>query len=280
MQSTIQLLRNQLHHHSHLYYVLGRPEITDEQYDLMFKILLLLEEQYPKYVDRNSPTQHIGSDITAEPIRLTTSDNPQYQTTFKYISHNISKHRVIMPIAHFESFIHNGTKFSKAKINYKTNPKTGESITVSLVGGIIPQLNYPNGEERTLHTCPACHQPLQGGRCINETWCPSRNHTADIVKQYTRWEIGVELMATPGGKAAAQAACMNKNALVVLHKKEKYTYLIIADTLLTLANVAVTLGEIDPMKHEYQFKSREQLLQEARDYAKKSQRPFSEKFNY
>lgn len=498
----IQQLRNKLHQHNHLYYVVGKPVITDEQYDAMFEKLLMLEQQYPEYADQNSPTQRIGSDISNGSIRLnmkhpapmlsvksfydeqtiagalpgnlvhglivqpkydgiavelhyakgeltraltrgngvygsditanvrtigsiplilpteeniiirgetiitpaelkrlnkirrrnrqtrfnsprntvnalvkamnstttaganiifiafsivsatheteketveklsrlgfitpptTQADTPQqaisaamttaatpqpfptdgamikinsihrqqqegntkrnhkwawalkpnkpeYQTTFKYISHTVSKYGVITPIAHFESFVHNGATFSKAKINFRKNPKPGEQITVCLSGGIVPQIDYPNGDTRSMHTCPACHQPLHNERCVNEEWCPSRNHTAEKIKQYTGWNIAVELMVTPGGKAAAQVACMNKNALVVRYEKEKHTHLIITDTLQTLVNVAVTLGEIDPMKHQYEIPSTKELKQQINNY--NTRKKFETRFNY
>ena len=41
-----ELLR-EVEHHSHLYYVRDRPEITDAEYDRLFRELLDLETRYP-----------------------------------------------------------------------------------------------------------------------------------------------------------------------------------------------------------------------------------------
>lgn len=53
-------LRQELEHHSHLYYVLDRPEITDAEYDMMFRELLDLEQQFPELQTADSPTQRVG----------------------------------------------------------------------------------------------------------------------------------------------------------------------------------------------------------------------------
>ncbi|HXZ98805.1 MAG TPA: NAD-dependent DNA ligase LigA [Candidatus Binatia bacterium] len=53
-------LRAQLEHHSHLYYVLDRPEITDADYDRLFRELVDLETRYPGLQTPDSPTQRVG----------------------------------------------------------------------------------------------------------------------------------------------------------------------------------------------------------------------------
>lgn len=53
-------LREQIRHHDHLYYVLDRPEITDREYDVLFKKLEELEAAYPDLVTPDSPTQRVG----------------------------------------------------------------------------------------------------------------------------------------------------------------------------------------------------------------------------
>lgn len=48
-------------HHDYCYHVLDNPEITDDEYDRLFKELKDLEKQYPEYISLNSPTQTVGS---------------------------------------------------------------------------------------------------------------------------------------------------------------------------------------------------------------------------
>jgi DNA ligase (NAD+) len=47
-------------YHNHRYYVLDAPEISDAQYDVMFRRLQELEAQYPQFVRIDSPTQRVG----------------------------------------------------------------------------------------------------------------------------------------------------------------------------------------------------------------------------
>lgn len=60
IQAQIAELREQIRHHDHLYYGPGEPEISDSEYDKLFKELQALEEQYPDFVTPDSPTQRVG----------------------------------------------------------------------------------------------------------------------------------------------------------------------------------------------------------------------------
>src|ERR1700752_2182615 len=56
----IEELRQELRRHEHLYYVLDKPEITDAEYDALMHRLQALEEQHPKLVAPDSPSQRVG----------------------------------------------------------------------------------------------------------------------------------------------------------------------------------------------------------------------------
>ena len=56
----IEKLREELHHHEHLYYVLDRPEITDAEYDERMRRLQALEAEHPDLLTPDSPTQRVG----------------------------------------------------------------------------------------------------------------------------------------------------------------------------------------------------------------------------
>jgi DNA ligase (NAD+) len=56
----IEDLREKLHHHGHLYYVLDQPEISDAEYDRMLRRLQELEAERPDLVTPDSPTQRVG----------------------------------------------------------------------------------------------------------------------------------------------------------------------------------------------------------------------------
>lgn len=54
-------LRASLTHHGHLYHVLARPEITDAEYDRLYRELQVLEAEHPALVTPDSPTQRVGA---------------------------------------------------------------------------------------------------------------------------------------------------------------------------------------------------------------------------
>ncbi|MES0349272.1 MAG: NAD-dependent DNA ligase LigA [Desulfobacteria bacterium] len=54
-------LRQALHRHNHLYYVLDEPEISDHEYDRLMQELTSLEMAYPEIVEPDSPTQRVGA---------------------------------------------------------------------------------------------------------------------------------------------------------------------------------------------------------------------------
>ena len=56
-------LRDELHHHNHLYYVLNAPEIDDQTFDFLMRELQDLEAKHPECADENSPTMRVGSDL-------------------------------------------------------------------------------------------------------------------------------------------------------------------------------------------------------------------------
>ncbi|MGB6067296.1 MAG: NAD-dependent DNA ligase LigA [Desulfomonilaceae bacterium] len=53
-------LREQIRHHDYLYYILDKPEITDFEYDRLFRRLEEFEQDYPELVTADSPTQRVG----------------------------------------------------------------------------------------------------------------------------------------------------------------------------------------------------------------------------
>ena len=53
-------LRTRIDEANRQYYVLDQPEITDAEYDALFRELLELETQYPELVTPDSPTQRVG----------------------------------------------------------------------------------------------------------------------------------------------------------------------------------------------------------------------------
>lgn len=62
----IERLRQEIHHHDYLYYVLDKPEISDAEYDELFRELKRLEKKFPDLVTSTSPTQRFGGEPLKE----------------------------------------------------------------------------------------------------------------------------------------------------------------------------------------------------------------------
>ncbi len=59
-KARMEELRRILNYHSKLYYVNDAPEISDYEYDMLFRELVELEEKYPEYKTDDSPTMRVG----------------------------------------------------------------------------------------------------------------------------------------------------------------------------------------------------------------------------
>lgn len=118
-------LKADLNRHSHLYYVLDKPEISDAEYDRLFDRLLEIERQYPELITLDSPSQRVG----AAPSRK-----------FDPVTHRVpmlSLQKVTTPqeFAEFDRRARQGLERDDA-IEYVTEPK---------LDGLAVELVYENG---------------------------------------------------------------------------------------------------------------------------------------
>jgi DNA ligase (NAD+) len=77
-QEEINNLREKITKLQHEYYVLGRPSVSDLEFDQLFDCLIGLEQQYPQFFSPDSPTHRVGSDISV--------DFPEVQHTIPVLS--------------------------------------------------------------------------------------------------------------------------------------------------------------------------------------------------
>lgn len=61
-RSEIERLSDQLERHNRLYYVDAEPEITDSEYDKLFRRLEELEAEFPELASPNSPSKRVGGE--------------------------------------------------------------------------------------------------------------------------------------------------------------------------------------------------------------------------
>lgn len=56
----LENLRARIRHHDYLYYAMDQPEISDSEYDALFRELLTLEAAHPELIAPDSPSQRVG----------------------------------------------------------------------------------------------------------------------------------------------------------------------------------------------------------------------------
>ncbi|MDU6572722.1 MAG: NAD-dependent DNA ligase LigA [Gemella haemolysans] len=71
VQEEISKLVSLLNKYSYDYYVEDNPQISDTEYDTLYKQLEKLEENHPEYILENSPTQRVGDKVLDEFEKIT-----------------------------------------------------------------------------------------------------------------------------------------------------------------------------------------------------------------
>jgi DNA ligase (NAD+) len=61
LKERLDRLKAEIRRHDYLYYVKDRPEISDSDYDRLFRELLEIEQAHPELVTPDSPTQRVGA---------------------------------------------------------------------------------------------------------------------------------------------------------------------------------------------------------------------------
>ena len=76
-------LRNEIHKHTHLYYVEDAPIISDYEFDILLKKLVDFENKFPNFFDPNSPTQRVGGKVSKN-FQSIEHDFPMYSLDNSY----------------------------------------------------------------------------------------------------------------------------------------------------------------------------------------------------
>ncbi|MGM0497729.1 MAG: NAD-dependent DNA ligase LigA [Bacteroidota bacterium] len=121
----IEQLRQELTEHNYRYYVLAQPTITDFEYDKLMEELINLEENYPEFKDKNSPSQRVGSDINKE----------FEQVRHKYPMYSLSNTYSEEEVKEFETRI---KKTLSNPIEYVCELKyDGVAISITYINGVL-----------------------------------------------------------------------------------------------------------------------------------------------
>ncbi len=93
----IAKLRSEIRHHDYLYYVKDAPDISDAQYDKLYRELVSLEEEHPDLVTDDSPTQRVaGQPVTSFPTiehaaPMLSLDSDQSEATLRRFDERVRK---------------------------------------------------------------------------------------------------------------------------------------------------------------------------------------------
>ncbi len=113
--------------HNHRYYVLASPVISDYDFDMLLEELTRLEEQYPEFVQPDSPTKRVGGDITKNFIQR------QHKYPMLSLSNTYSEAELL-------DFDRRVKKVTGEDVEYVCELKfDGVSISLTYINGLLNQ---------------------------------------------------------------------------------------------------------------------------------------------
>lgn len=89
IEKQIEDLKNQIRHHDYLYYCLDNPEISDFEYDELFKKLQKLENENPLFITPDSPTQRISGSVVSSTFEKVKHNTPMLSLDNSYSINDI-----------------------------------------------------------------------------------------------------------------------------------------------------------------------------------------------
>ncbi|MCS7227765.1 MAG: NAD-dependent DNA ligase LigA [Endomicrobia bacterium] len=141
----IKELREKIKYHDYRYYVLNQPEISDYEYDLLYKELKELEEKYPEFITPDSPTQRVSGIVVKEfkPVKHTfpmlSLDNTYSQQEIYDWAERISKY---VPLKDLEFIVEPKLDGLSCSVHYvdgklhtaatRGDGETGEDVTLNV----------------------------------------------------------------------------------------------------------------------------------------------------
>ena len=133
----VRELRRLIRHHDHLYYVEAAPELSDREYDALFRELVDIESDYPALLELDSPTCRVGGaplqgfETCAHVVPMLSLDNTYSREELTQFHRRVAE------------------RLGTADVRYTVEPKIdGVSIAVRYREGVLEQaLTRGNGRE-------------------------------------------------------------------------------------------------------------------------------------
>ncbi len=203
----IDYLRKEIEEHDYNYYVLASPKISDQEYDQLYKELERLEQEYPQFLSKDSPTQKVGSKVLKEFKRVKHSqpmlslDNTYNEEDIYAFSERLKKN-IDNPFKYCVELKIDGVSFAARYLNGKLdrgisrgNGVIGEDITEHLrqTKGLPRELN----QEIDIEVRGEVYMPEDVFAHVNkvreenglEVFANPRNATAGTFRQLNTIEV-------------------------------------------------------------------------------------------
>jgi DNA ligase (NAD+) len=202
----LEELRQEIRRHDYLYHVLDRPEISDAEYDRLFRELAALEQQHPELVTGDSPTQAVGGRRAEAfaPVQHRTAmlslDNALSPDDLREFEARLGR---ALPRAAFEyvcepkidglgvALVYTRGRFTRGAT--RGDGRVGEDITQNLrtIASIPPVLRGPLAAARSLEVRGEVFMPREAFARLNAsleeagqtTFANPRNAAAGAVRQ-------------------------------------------------------------------------------------------------
>jgi len=124
----IAALRTQIAQHDHAYYTLDKPEVSDNEYDGLYRALVALETEFPQLITPDSPTQRVSG----------TASEAFSSVTHKQAMLSLNNVFAAEELAAFDTRITEG--LDTTDVTYAVEPKfDGLAITLTYENGVFVQ---------------------------------------------------------------------------------------------------------------------------------------------
>lgn len=216
-------LREQLNRHAQLYYEKDAPEISDREYDKLFRELQNLEENYPDLITPDSPTHRIGGEPRAGFVKI------EHEIPMMSLDNALNQEEV----TNFYEKIQRLLKLTSPKVTCE--PKI-DGVAISLVymdGLFIRGATRGNGyvgedvtdNLKTIRTLPLKLSELIKGRLeVRGEVCIDKEDF--VLLNEAREEAGEALFANPRNAAAGSLRQLDSKTTAT-RKLKIYLYQII-----------------------------------------------------
>lgn len=141
IKKQIEELVSELNEHSHRYYVLSQPVVSDIEYDKKFRELQLLEEANPELILENSPTKRVGGDPLSE------FNSVEHKVSMLSLDNAMNAEELSEFVSRTKRFL-SKTKYAETELEYTIEHKF-DGVALSLVyedGVLIQAATRGNGE--------------------------------------------------------------------------------------------------------------------------------------